>query len=230
MCPPGSFTGAGISLLPGRLCRPLPGSMAPPLPCWRAGSTGSTRRSRWPFWTPGSGGRDTRDDTSSVIRLAEDRRMPPSPQGEGLRRALREAPLRREATGRRGRQPLQRDRRGIPGEFQKGHASPFWSFQLGRVQGGEETRNLPLPGVVFFGTFLLDKQKKGTLRVRGSLGAGDRKGRPYEETGRLCVGEGLAPPGGKKACKRKWCGEFATVYEFAAPFCSSTSGGGCQRS
>ena len=40
--------------------------------------------------------------------------MPPSPQGEGLRRALREAPLRREATGRRGRRPLQRDERPHP--------------------------------------------------------------------------------------------------------------------
>ena len=51
----------------------------------------------------------------------------------------------------------------IPGDFQKGPAGPFWSFQLGRVQGGEETEIFP--SLVSFSLLLSFGQAKERMIV-----------------------------------------------------------------
>ena len=59
--------------------------------------------------------------------------------------------------------------RKSPGEFQKGARRPLLVVSIREVLRRGRNRNLPLLSVVFFGTFLLDKQKKATPRPWGGI-------------------------------------------------------------
>ena len=89
-----------------------------------------------------------------------------------------------------------------PGDFQKGPAGPLLVVSIRMGPGRGRNRNLPLLSVVFFGTFLLDKQKKATprpwggiLRVAQDDAGGDERGRhngrPYSVVSSIIYEFGL---------------------------------------